>query len=75
MIPYLSDGVLPQGIHVCTWEEVVNRFGRFNTTEKRRRLTVKLAQYIADVREAQIANAVVIDGSYITQKENQTILT
>lgn len=68
MIPDLKDGVLPQGIHVCTWEEVANRFGRFNTTEKRHRLTEKLAQYIADVREAQIATALVIDGSYITQK-------
>jgi hypothetical protein len=68
LIPELQDGVLPNGIHVCTLEEVVNTFGQFNRTDRRPRLTENLARYFTDVRNAQIATAVVIDGSYITQK-------
>ena len=68
MIPELHDGVLPEGIHICTLEEVENTFGRFNRSDKRPRLTEKLRRYVVDARNAGIATAVIVDGSYITQK-------
>ena len=68
MIPKLFDGVLPIGIYTCTLDEVAHFFGRFNRSDQRPRLTEKLKQYVIDVRKSGIANAVIVDGSYITQK-------
>ncbi len=68
MIPELTDGVLPEGIHSCTLDEVENAFGQFRESDRRPRLTERLKQYIEDVGATGIAKAVIIDGSYITAK-------
>jgi hypothetical protein len=68
LIPDLDDGVLPEGVHGCTIEEVEQVFGRFARSDCRQRLTQTLRRYIEDVRKARIAVAVVVDGSYITAK-------
>ncbi|HLG18094.1 MAG TPA: hypothetical protein VJH03_26870 [Blastocatellia bacterium] len=69
MIPELEDGVLPEGIYSCTVDEVEQVFGRFSRSDRRPPLTEKLRQYIFDARLAGIASALVIDGSYITAKQ------
>ena len=69
MIPELDDGVLPEGVHACTLDEVVEAFGRFQKSDRRQRLTETLRRYIADVRTAEVAVAIVVDGSYVTGKE------
>jgi len=63
-----TDGVLPDGIHICTLEEVVERFGRFQGSDRRPRLTQALVRYIQEVRNVGIAAAIIIDGSYVTMK-------
>lgn len=68
MIPDLNDGVLPLGIHACTFEELRAKFGRFSRTDQRIRLTETLQKYIDEARKSGIARAVVVDGSYITRK-------
>ena len=68
MIPDLHDGVLPLGIHACTFEELRAKFGRFNRTDQRIRLTETLQKYIDEASKSGIARAVVVDGSYITRK-------
>lgn len=68
MIPALYDGVLPLGVHQCTFEEVQNVFGRFNRSDQRLHLTDKLRQFISAARNSGIVRAVVVDGSYITAK-------
>jgi len=68
LIPEMNDGVLPVGIHTCTFEEIENNFGRFDRTDKRPRLTESLRRYVTDARNSGIASAVIVDGSYITQK-------
>jgi hypothetical protein len=68
LIPALYDGVLPLGVHRCTFEEVQNLFGRFNRSDQRPRLTDKLRQFITAARNSGIVRAVVVDGSYITAK-------
>lgn len=68
MIPDLDNGVLPEGVHSCSIEEVEQVFGRFARSDCRQRLTQTLRRYIEDVRKARIAVAVVVDGSYITAK-------
>lgn len=70
MIPDLHDGVLPEGIHECTIDEVAQMFGQFRRTDQRPRLTEKLRQYVEAARQAEIAEAVIIDGSYVTAKES-----
>jgi hypothetical protein len=75
LIPQLIDGVLPIGIHLCTFDELANVFGRFNRTDKRPLLTEKLRRYIADARNSGVANAIILDGSYITKNLNLVILT
>lgn len=68
LIPELDEGMLPEGLHSCTIDEVERAFGRFNRTDKRPRLTEKLKEYVSDVRRTGIASAVIVDGSYITKK-------
>lgn len=69
MIPELQDGVLPEGIHHCTLEEVKNTFGQFRRSDRRPQLTERLARYIQDARNSGVVSAVLIDGSYVTAKE------
>jgi hypothetical protein len=65
MIPSLDpDGKLPPGIHACTWEEFVARFG---TTPHRLRLIAGLKVAMAQLRDAN-CQTVYIDGSFVTHK-------
>jgi predicted nucleotidyltransferase len=69
MIPELVDNVLPEGIHECTFEEVREVFGRFWRTDRRIRLTERLAEFLAAAKKSGIVAAVIVDGSYVTGKE------
>jgi hypothetical protein len=68
-LPALTDGVLPEGIHICFLDEVAQAFGRFQRTERRQQLTAKLRDYLEAVRQTGTATAVIVDGSYVTAKE------
>lgn len=68
-IPEFSpEGLLPEGIIECTPEEVFERFGRFQTSDRRPRLTSQLKEYIEELRAAAVAKYLLIDGSYVTQE-------
>lgn len=69
MIPELRDGVLPEGIHLCTLEEVKEIFGQFHGSDRRPQLTERLTRYVQDARSSGVVSAIVIDGSYVTAKE------
>lgn len=69
MIPELQDGVLPEGIHLCTLEDVTKMFGQFRRSDRRLELTERLRRYVHDARNSGVASAVLIDGSYATVKE------
>lgn len=69
VIPDLIDGVLPEGVHQCTMDEVEARFGTFRRTDRRVRLMERLRAYFNEVRLAGIASAVILDGSYVTDCE------
>jgi len=68
-IPDFDDNVLPEGVHDCTVAEVEARFGRFQRTDQRMRLTDKLKQYLEAARQSGIVKAVIVDGSYTTAKD------
>lgn len=61
-----SDGVLPMGIFTCSLEEIEEHFGRFRGTDRRPNLTIKLIEYMRELRSANVAKSVIINGSYIT---------
>ena len=62
---FTEKSILPDGIHDASLEEVEQLFGTFQKTSKRCSLFKKLAEYIAEVRKAGIASAVILDGSFI----------
>ena len=68
MIPELVDGVLPEGTHTCTMEEVEAVFGRFWRSDCRIRLTEKLRAFVEAARGLGIVAAIIVDGSYVTRK-------
>ena len=68
-IPDLVDNVLPEGIHECTIEEIEAVFGRFQYSDRRMRLTEKLRQYLAEAKRSGAVAAVIVDGSYVTAKD------
>ncbi len=68
-IPALNeDGFLPPGVHDCTFDENRSRFGAFRATDRRPKLCAALAEFIEEVRIAAIFSAVLIDGSFVTDK-------
>ena len=69
MVPELNDGVLPIGLHLCTLEEVVAAFGQFRRSDRRIRLTEQLIRYIYDAQVSGVVAAIIIDGSYVTAKD------
>lgn len=69
MIPPLEDGVLPEGIFDCTFEEIDQRFGGFQRSDQRIKLTIKLKAYLEEVRSSGLADTVIVDGSFVTAKE------
>lgn len=69
MIPELDGGVLPEGIHQCTLDEVRAAFGQFRRSDRRIKLTDQLERFVRDAQGSGIVAAVVIDGSYVTAKD------
>jgi hypothetical protein len=68
-IPEFDDNVLPEGVHECSVEELEARFGRFQRSDRRMRLTERLKQYLEAAKQSGIVKAVIIDGSYATNKD------
>lgn len=69
-IPALqTNGFLPEGIHECTIEEITDRFGRFQASDARPRLNIGLVKYWQELNEANIGKYLIVDGSFITNKD------
>lgn len=68
-IPALTDaGLLPEGVHTCSLEEVRERFGRFDRSDRRSQLTKKLAEFVGELKSTGLVAWVGVDGSYVTSK-------
>jgi hypothetical protein len=68
-IPNLNEqGLLPPGIYDCSLEEIGERFGTFQATDRRSRLYEKLQEYLTQVRSANLAIAFIVNGSFVTSK-------
>ncbi len=68
-IPPLNDvGLLSEGVHDCTLDEIGARFGRFVVSERRVRLFAQLRELIEEEQRAGITVALIVDGSFVTDK-------
>ena len=65
--PFDEFGYLPFGIHVCSIEELVARFG--SGSPERDVQTQELLEFLAWVRTGR-SQAMIVNGSYVTAKSN-----
>ena len=66
-IPALTpDGVLPEGVHDCTLDELRERFGQFQRTDWRPRLFERLQAFIREAQRTGFVAAIIVDGSFVT---------
>jgi uncharacterized protein DUF6932 len=57
--------MLPPGVHDATLKEVEDLFGRFQRSDRRPRLFRKLRDYFDELEKAELAESVIIDGSFV----------
>ena len=69
VIPPLEDGVLPEGVHECTFEELELAFGQFQRSDRRVSLIARLKDYLEEASRSGLVVAVIIDGSFVTAKD------
>src|SRR5438552_1466057 len=68
-IPDLNtDGLLPTGLFDCTLEEIRQRFGSFQGSERRPRLFGRLQELVVAMRQSGLFEEALIDGSFVTRK-------
>jgi len=68
-IPDLSpDGCLPAGLFDCTLDEIRQRFGSFQGSDRRQRLFVRFQELVVAMRQSELFEAILIDGSFVTGK-------
>jgi len=68
-IPAFNEhGLLPDGIYHCALEEARERFGRFQSTDKRPQLWDKLMEFVRDAIASGIVEVVLVDGSFVTAR-------
>jgi len=68
-IPPLNDeGYLPAGVHDCTLDEIGERFGRFQDTDRRVKLFESLRTYVQALRRTDFGVALIVDGGFVTGK-------
>lgn len=68
-IPELdARGLLPAGVHDASMAEVVERFGRFQRTDRRVVLQAKLEEFVTEARATGLVASLILDGSFATGK-------
>jgi hypothetical protein len=63
-----EDGLLPAGVHDCSWSELSDRFCQFQSTDRRPVLCRGLGQMVDALQRAKIARELLVDGSFVTAK-------
>jgi hypothetical protein len=72
--PLDSRGFLPPGIHQCSLIEMKGRFGRFQKSDKRSYLFVRLESFSAEAKRAGIVSSIIVDGSRLEPNACKGIL-
>jgi hypothetical protein len=59
---------LPAGIYDCTLDEAGERFGSFQRGVQRRQLWDRFVQFMGEVMDCGLVDAILVDGSFVTAK-------
>ena len=69
MIPLFNEnGYLPEGVYDCTIDEVADRFGGFQGSDRRSQLCGKFTEFMRELKACDFVEAVLVDGSFATSK-------
>lgn len=67
MIPAFNDyGCLPEGIYDCTMDEAAQRFGVFQSSDRRPQLWDKFIEFMREAESCGLIDAVLLNGSFVT---------
>ena len=67
MIPEFNEhGWLPDGIHDCTLDEAAERFGAFQSSDRRPQLWARFAEFMREAKACSLVDTVLVDGSFVT---------
>ncbi|HUP89195.1 MAG TPA: hypothetical protein VM100_07595 [Longimicrobiales bacterium] len=64
--PFNGQGLLPAEIHDATLDEIRERFGRFQESDRRMKLFARLSDFIQAARTSGLFEELLIDGSFVT---------
>ena len=64
--PFNAQGLLPDGIHDCTMDEAAERFGGFQSSDRRPRLWASFTKFISEAKGCGLVEAAIVDGSFVT---------
>jgi len=63
-----AGGLLPEGVHDSTLDEIRARFGAFQESDRRVKLFAKLVELVQAVSVSGLFEELLIDGSFVTGK-------
>ncbi len=59
-------GLLPEGLHDCTLEEVATRFAGFQGSDRRPRLWAQFTGFYREAKASGVIELLLLDGSFVT---------
>ena len=66
--PFNEHGLLPEGIHDCTLDEIQKRFGSFQGSARRPNLWARFQEFLGEAKASGLVVALILDGSFVTAK-------
>jgi len=70
MLPnYDENEFLPEGVWDCSLEELQTRFAAFRRSDRRLKLFAELEKFLAEIIKTNWVKEIIIDGSFVTEKE------
>lgn len=63
-----AGGLLPEGVHDSTLDEIRARFGAFQESDRRVKLFAKLVELVQTMSASGLFEELLIDGSFVTSK-------
>ncbi len=61
-----EDGLLPEGVHDCAFEEAEACFGVFQASDQRPRLWAEFKEFYRQAKASGIIEQLLLDGSFVT---------
>lgn len=63
-------GLLPEGLHTATLDEIRQRFGRPTLSNRRYELFQGLRELLDELAGSQIVDHIIVNGSFVTEKQD-----